>query len=165
MHITLKPDEVEYGETPCPFGFDINALEVLGLIEHTLEIPINDYGQSEPRNPADEVAKDIAYSFWDHEPWIVLYDVGQAYGGPEEGGWYYPVYEYQGAWRIHGNDWNTMAPQIRAALEMYSGYYESLNEGTYGSTAGWTEYRVEFELVQQGEHPGFLGHTPRPVYC
>jgi hypothetical protein len=95
--------------------------------------------------------------------------VGQGYGGPEEGGWWFPTYEPVHRIRIGGDSWSTIIPDTVKALELYREYWLKQESGQYGSFGGWERYQVELEIAPQEwdnmTGPGKLGRQCRPHYC
>ena len=76
------------------------------------------------------------------------YEIGRAYGGPEEGGWYY---DYGKFIRCHG----TYRYKLQADLELAAkcGYLEELREGLHSpdsvlSEGNWPVIYIEKEAGQ-----------------
>ncbi len=174
--------------TPPEYGLRMNDDFVLDLIEEVeqmmaVESLLNphDGGLTVERLASEKAAYELVLPFWDTEAHLVIYEVGQGYGGAEEGGWWFPTYYMVSHHRVGGDDsgWNKIIPWIRTAEPIYRDYYHSLEHGQYGSSGNWLRYQVEVELVPQGweRHNELHGHTTerqgpgkkervgRPVYC
>jgi len=108
--------------------------------------------------------------------YISIYEVGRAYGGPEEGGWWYDTYEYvETVGRANGRE---QARQIRNNVEeklkgknvetgpLWSAKgFENLPEGTEDSQIprGFSGEASELQAVIE-ERPGEKETQERPHY-
>jgi len=160
LHVTTQKECSQY-------GLDINDHTALDLIGEVAALYEREAGQDNlsERTAIEQAAVDLTRAFWDSELWVVAYAVDQGYGGPEEGGWWYPTYEKVEAQRVEGTDWPTLLKLAETQVEATRYRYKEMESGTYGSFGGWQLFRVELELVPQGEEPGKAERVPRPTYC
>lgn len=85
-------------------------------------------------------------------PWINVYKVTRAYGGPEQGGWFYRKYTCEKSIRVWR--WNA-----EAAAAMYLRTYEKLSWGLLCSESAGLEISVKIEMKA-----GQLQHNARPAF-
>lgn len=85
-------------------------------------------------------------------PWVNVYKVTRAYGGPEQGGWYYRKYTCEKSVQV----WRWDA---EAAAAMYLRTYEKLAWGLLCSEADGLEVVVKIEFK-----PAQLERTSKPAY-
>lgn len=170
MHIERMNDDPGYDPnwTPPGYGLRIGDYQLLDLIEEVETLYGRERDPFEPLTAIEQAAIDLTSAFWDDEVWVVVYEMDQGYGGPEEGGWYYTVYEKVSAHKIGGDSWAEIIPQAYTAAAIYSDYYHNQEFGQYGSVlpGSYVRYDVRIEIVPQDQEPGKLEQNQRrPVYC
>lgn len=89
--------------------------------------------------------------------WVNVYRVDRCYGGPEEGGWWYDVYECVESVRLPYLE--ALAFAGRKALEYHSD--DCIQDPFRYIRRGW-KYEVRVEEVRALSD---TSHDPRPVYC
>lgn len=79
--------------------------------------------------------------------WINVYEITRAYGGPEEGGWYYDEYNcILEPIRCHRHKINKVMKKLEKFLD---------EEG----------YKYEKVIIQVEDEPAKQEKRPRPIYC
>lgn len=182
-------DRDTYGSTDVPIDnpiiFDENTpRNVRQVIEAQLLIEARDADdqryverlESEGESPlplreptdADKIINSLSAQIWDNDCVVVLYEVHQAYGGPEEGGWYYPGFERVRTQDIDSDNW---PDRLREADEVAQRWQEEKDrEWVDDERAGVYEqdrrrYTVEIEFPRQGAPRSLRDRQPRPHYC
>lgn len=157
----FKNNDLAYDDPEPDHGFTIGDYELLDLIDGVEQMYANErwlrdlagddaYLLQGIRSKIEQAAVDIVSPFWDDEVWIVVYDLDRAMGGPEEGGWSYPVFSKISQHRIEGSSWAEIVRQARTAEAIYREYYQKLEYGTPGSFGPHENYAIEIEIVPQG---------------
>jgi hypothetical protein len=75
------------------------------------------YWNPTPAQQTRKVLQDMIGSAYDDDCYVVVYESGSAYGGPEEGGWYYSADETQYAVKVVGDDWAQILDHAEAMAE------------------------------------------------
>lgn len=163
--MNLSDYEYDWDDRPSPndYRLHLSDADILDLIEEHDNMEWDE----RPKTKVEELLRAITSKFWDDEVHVVVYSVGQGYGGPEEGGWHFPVYGVEQTFMVeHTGHWATYIPLVREVLDLTRQYWASEEHGTYGSMGGWAAYHVALELYPQGaEVTGHETTTHRPSYC
>lgn len=103
-----------------------------------------------------KLLSDIAGRYNDLPVHVVTYKRDQAYGGPEEGGWWFTVLFDPEIETIAGDD---MGEILRTAFARA----ETLRD-EYAESFPREEFVVQVEVCER-EYAGFEQNRPRPIYC
>ena len=178
MHINKFTDDCGYGDyysddpdRPGDVRVRLDGEDVLAFIRKE----VNRYRQA-PRDLWDDgiyamsiedrLAYDIATAHWDDDVYIVVYDVGDAYGGPEEGGWWFTTYRLEEATKVEADSWEARLRIIEHLLPLKQRNWKNQEFGQRGSFGDWARYAVVVEVIPQGDEPGAMERNQtRPTYC
>ena len=168
MHLTDY--EYDYDEVPSNQDYRLHMTEhdKIELMLECEKVYERNQGahQGKFQSVGDWAVYELAFRFWDDDFHVVVYDVGQAYGGPEEGGWNFTVYSVHETHKVEHLD--TKAETLAAAEALRDTLREQYKDESYGTfgTSRFQDYWITVETCPQGAKvEGRETTTHRPHYC
>lgn len=110
--------------------------------------------------------RNLIGSLDDYRLAIVVYELDRAYGGPEEGGWYYTAYSVVKSETIDNDDETIgeMFERAQSRREWVASEWADKEYGQLGSYGDSQHFATYLELLAPNEAPGKQERNGRPHY-
>lgn len=124
-----------------------------------------------PQYRVRRLLHDLLGDVWDNYGcYVVVYEENEAYGGPEEGGWWYLEGRTQYVTKINGDDWRQILTNATAMRDRLNKAMKA-DQATRGGITSFPWRSASIELHPQLENDNQLvgyadiRRTGRPYYC